>query len=186
MGKLTVKQELFIEAYLRLQNGGKAYKEVYDKDGKMSTKVAYEGAHENLRKSKIQEAIERRQKEIEASNPVCSVEDLCLGWSDDIRFDIGDLFNDDGTPKKPKELPRKVRRLLHGLKVSADGTTIEYKLPDRQKAKIELGKRIGFYPVEKSELLVNHGVAPLTPEHDAMAQKLLDEWFARRGNGSSS
>ena len=43
---------------------------------------------------------------------------------------------------------------------------MEYKLPDRQKAKIELGKRIGFYPPEKHEvrfpegLKVNHEASP--------------------------
>ena len=54
-----------------------------------------------------------------------------------------------------------------------------FKLPDRQKARVELGKRIGFYPAEKIEAAVNH-VAQITPEQDALAQKLLDEWLARK------
>jgi hypothetical protein len=106
------------------------------------------------------------------------------------------LVDEHGTFKSPKDLSPKIRRLIQGIKIKesiveeeGDSNTVlsrwmEYKLPDRQKARIELGKRIGFYPAEKVEHAITHTVA-ITPEQDAMAQKLLDEWFAmRRGNGS--
>jgi hypothetical protein len=194
--RLTLKQQAFVEAYLRLQNGGKAYKEAYDKTGTMSANMAYVGAYENLRRPKILEAIKARQEAFRALSLVSTVEELAEGWTDDIRFDLGELVDEHGMFKSPKDLSSKTRRLIQGVKiresiVEEEGGSrtvlnrwIEYKLPDRQKARIELGKRIGFYPAEKSEQTVFHTLA-ITPEQDAMAQKLLDEWFAmRRGNGS--
>ena len=62
--RLTSKQQAFVEAYLRLQNGRKAYKEVYDKCGKMSDAVADAAAARMLRFVKVYEAIKARQKSL--------------------------------------------------------------------------------------------------------------------------
>jgi hypothetical protein len=117
--------------------------------------------------------------------------ELAEGWSDEIRFDLGELLDEHGIFKSPKDVSPKTRRLLQRVKIK--GTIVkeggarmlieryvDYKLPDRQKARIELGKRIGFYPAEKSEVTVNHNVPKLTPEQYALAQKLLDEWLERK------
>jgi hypothetical protein len=161
--RLTLKQETFVEAYIRLQNGYKAYKEVYDKEGKLTDNSAYSAASRMLRKVKILEAIKTRKEEIRALNSVCAIEELAEGWSDEIRFDLGELVDEHGIFKSPKDLSPKIRRLIQGIKikesiVEEEGGSrtvlnrwIEYKLPDRQRARIELGKRIGFYPAEKVE-----------------------------------
>jgi hypothetical protein len=198
--RLTFKQQQFVEAYLRLQNGRKAYKEAYDKTGKMSDNAADAHASRLVRVGKVSDAIKGRQEAIQALNPVCTVEELAEGWAEDIRFDLAELVDENGTFKSPKDLSRKARRLIQGVKikesiVEEEGGSrtvlnrwMEYKLPDRQKARMELGKRVGFYPSEKIEATVTH-VAQITPEQDALAQKLLDEWItnkqeARRANKS--
>ena len=161
---LTLRQEAFIEAYLRLQNGRKAYKEVYDKAGVMKDNVADVGASKTLSIGKVREALNARKEEIQALNPVCTVEELAEGWSDEIRFDLAELVDEHGTFRNPKDLSQTARTVLKGLKIkesiveSEGGANtvlnrwIEYQLPDRQNARKELGKRIGFYPAEKVEL----------------------------------
>jgi phage terminase small subunit len=154
---LTPKQEAFVEAYLRLQNGGAAYKQAYDKTGQMSDNVAYVGASNLLRIPKIQEALKARKKALQALNSVCTVEELAESWSDEIRFDISELMDENGAFKSPKDLSPKVRRLIQAVKfkeriIEMEGGKrkivtrwLEYKVMDRQRAAIELGKRIGFY-----------------------------------------
>ena len=88
-----------------------------------------------------------RSKQIQSLSTVCTIEELAEGWTDEIRFDIGELVDDEGNLKNPKDLSPKAKKLVQSLKLK-DGL-IEYKLPDRQKAKVELGKRLGFYPPEK-------------------------------------
>jgi hypothetical protein len=154
MNKLNPKQEAFVEAYLRLQNGRKAYKEVYDKAGRMSDVVADASASESLRKPWVKAALRARQEQIRALNPVCTVEELAEGWSDDIKLDIAELVDERGNVKNPKDLSPRARRLIQGVKITETITgqqIIEYKLPDRQRARVELGKRIEFYPAEKIE-----------------------------------
>jgi hypothetical protein len=161
--KLTLKQEAFIEAYLRLGNGRQAYREVYDKTGKMSDNVACSAASRMLNLVKVSEALKARKKAIQALNSVCTVEELAEGWSDDIRFDLGELVDEHGTFKSPKDLSPKARLLLQGVKIKESiveeeggARTVvnrwtEYRLPDRQRARIELGKRLNFYPADKVE-----------------------------------
>jgi len=168
---LTLRQEAFIEAYLRLQNGTKAYQEVYKRiDPKTgegivpNDNVAAVKAHELVRNGKIQEALKARREAMQALNPVCTVEELAEGWSDDIRFDLAELVDEHGTFRNPKDLSLKARTVLKGLKikesvVEEDGGSktvlnrwVEYQLPDRQNARKELGKRIGFYPPDKLEI----------------------------------
>jgi hypothetical protein len=184
---LSQKREEFIEAYLKLQNGGQAYKSVYAKTKPMSDNVARVNASQLLTFPNVREAIAERKRQIEALNPVCTVEELAEGWSDDIRLDLGELVDENGTFKSPKDLSPKVRRLIQGVKIKESiveveggaGTVlnrwIEYKLPDRQKARVELGKRVDFYPAEKVE---HSGVITtkleLTDQDREMAQKLID------------
>lgn len=158
MPELTLKQQAFVDAYLRLRNGTAAYKEVY---GTKSDNAAAVGACLNIRKPNVSKAIQQRREELEALNPICTVEELAEGWSDDIRLDLGELVDEHGAFKSPKDLPKKIRRLIQGVKIKESiveeeggakmvlNRWIEYKLPDKQKARIELGKRVGFYPDEK-------------------------------------
>lgn len=184
---LNPKQSDFVEAYLRLQNGRRAYKEVYDKHGIMSDLAADAHASRLVSNGKVLEEIRKRQAQIQALSPVCTVEELAEGWSDDIRLDLGELVDENGTFKSPKDLSPKVRRLIQGVKikesiVEVEGGAgqvlnrwIEYKLPDRQKARQELGKRIDFYPAEKVE---HSGTVTtkmeLTDSDRELAQKLID------------
>ena len=97
------------------------------------------------------------------------------------------MFDERGYFKSPKDLSPKTRRLLQGVKVretivKQEGSQtiiercVEYKLPDRQKARIELGKRIGFYPAEKRELTGNVSVTlAFTDEDRALARKVIDQ-----------
>ena len=79
MRRLTPRQEAFVEAYLRLQNGTQAYKVAYDKTGKMTDKVAGAAAARLLGKVKVQEALKARKEALQAINAVCTVEELAEG-----------------------------------------------------------------------------------------------------------
>jgi len=49
-------------------------------------------------------------------------------------------------------------------------------LPDRQKARIELGKRIGFYPSDKREVTGNVTLTlAFTEEDRALARKVIEQ-----------
>jgi hypothetical protein len=149
--------------------------------------MARTGAYENLTKPHIKEAIQKRKEQIQLLIEVSTVEELAERWTEEIRFDIAELVDEYGTFKNPKDLPPKVRRLIQGVKikesiVEEEGGSrtvlnrwMEYKLPDRQKAKIELGKRIGFYPGEKVEY---SGAVPpplqLTDADRALMRQMID------------
>lgn len=161
--QLTEKQKRFVDEYLRLLNGTKAYQSAYAHDDYTPDEnTASSQAYRLLRNHKVIKAIEEKREELQKLNPVCTIEELSEGWSNDIRFDISELVDEEGRVKHPKQLSRKARRLLQGfkvkqsvIKVGGDGEDtiidqwFEYKLPDRQKARIELGKRLGFYPAEE-------------------------------------
>ncbi len=132
----------------------------------MSDNAAAVGASETIRNPKIANALAIRKKQLQLLNPVCTVEELCESWSNEIRFDLSELVGEDGQFLPPDKLSPMARKVLQGVKVKEDvvalddettalNRKLEYTLPDRQKAKVELGKRIGFYPDPKVGLNFN-------------------------------
>jgi phage terminase small subunit len=185
--RLTPKQSDFVEAYLKYQNGVQAYKEVYDRTGRMAYFTAGAAASRMLKLVKVQEAIKERQEVLQKLNPDCTIEELTQGWADEIRFDIADLFDEDGRARNPRNINRKARQLIQSIKVKettlkTEGNQItveryvEYKLPDRQKARIELGKRIGFYPTDKNAHTGEVTVMTLSEEDRRLAKEAVAAW----------
>jgi phage terminase small subunit len=154
---LTLKQERFIDSYLRLGNGTKAYQEAYGAGKKIADQVAAVCAYENLRKPHVIDALKERQKQLEALHRVASIQELAEAWTTNIRFDIGELVDEKGAFKSLEDLSPKARRLIQAVKIKErtiemEGgkrkivtREVEYKIADRQRAAIELGRAIGFY-----------------------------------------
>lgn len=196
--RLTAKQENFVEQYLRLQNGTAAYKESHDPTGEMSDNVAGAAAWRELRKVKILAAIEERKEALRLLSPGCSIEEMVEQWSEEIRFDIGELVDPvAGGFCTPETLPEKARKIVQSVEVKEDviksdehetviRRQIKYRLPDRQKAKVELGKRIGFYPAERLELSLSQEMMALlnalTPEcRDRLMTEIRRRVAAEKG-----
>lgn len=190
--RLTPKQEAFVESYLRLQNGTKAYLEAYAAGGQMPDNEAAVGAYRLLRNAKIANALAIRKEQIQALSTVSAVEELAERWTEEIRFDIAELMDPvDGGFCTPEKLSPKARRVVQEIDiredvVQSDGgqqvlrRRIKYKLPDRQRAKIELGKRLGFYPAERVEMSLSMEVQGLLDALPTDARQFVLDELRRR------
>ena len=143
MQKFTTKQQRFINAY----NGNAT--EAALKAGYSKKTAPFIGA-ENLKKPKILEAIQKREKK-RNSKDIMTREERQAFWSYATLFDVRNIVDDDGRLLKVSDLSESAARYIQGIKTTEklvvgkdDETvlnrTVEYKLPDRLKASELLGK----------------------------------------------
>ena len=144
--KLTYKQKMFVEAYLETLNATESARRAKYKGNENTLGVI---GHENLRKPKIREEIDKRLKEL-----AMSAEEVLARLGDMARGDIGDFLtiesmSFDLSLRKAKELGlthliKKVKqRTIITQKKDGDEEEnhyIEIELHDSQSALEKLGR----------------------------------------------
>jgi len=174
---LTAKQKLFVKEYLVDFNATQAAIRA-----KYSKNTADAIGHENLKKPKIAEAIEKAQEKLAKRTGVLTIEEIAEGLSRAIGFDIRKLYNDDGTLKKPTELDDDTALELAGFEViefvnKKTGnvtTTYKYKIPDKKGNREILGKHLGMFK-EQVEHDLKKPLADLLAEIANKNKSLLPE-----------
>jgi len=154
--KLSPKQKLFVNEYLvDLNASAAALRAGY------SPKSAGTIGYENLKKPQIQQALEIRRAELieEGGGKIATPEEVLEGYTRDMRFDPGQLFDKNDKPIPIGKLPEELRlslcshRILETIKETEDATgkqeiilkrTIEVRYPDKTRVRDSFMKAIGY------------------------------------------
>ncbi len=144
--KLSAKQKKFCEEYLIDLNGTQA-----------AIRAGYSGKTANriasrlLTKVDLQNYIQEQQKTIRERNKI-TIDELVQTLAEMVRFDIADLYNEDGSLKKLNEMSVSARKCISDLqtaemieKGSAIGLIQKVKTYNKQEAIEKLMKHLGGY-----------------------------------------
>lgn len=133
--ELTEKQERFCQAYIELSDKSKAYRVAYDADAMNSNSVAV-AAQEVFKNPNVTLRIEELQKELRERNKV-KIDDVIGYLADMIKFDIAEIYEEDGRMKSIHDIPKPHREMISSVKVYEDFMNI-----DGQREKIGETKEV--------------------------------------------
>lgn len=119
---LTEKQERFCQAYIEFGDKGKAYRDAYDADAMNSNSVSVE-ANTMFKDPKITLRVEELQNEARERNKV-KIDDVLGYLSDMIKFDIAEIYQEDGSLKSIHDIPKPHREMINSIKVYEDFANI--------------------------------------------------------------
>lgn len=153
---LNPKQKAFCEYYVVDNNGSAAaIKAGYSKN------TAASKASQLLIIVKVKDYIEKLRAEIAERNKITI--DECVGLlSSMARFDIADLYKEDGSLKALKDIPQETRLAIAELSVFEEfggfgdqrtkiGETKKLKVVDRKGTIVELMKHLGGYEKDNKQ-----------------------------------
>lgn len=118
--KLTDKQERFCQEYMRDLNATQAAKRAGYSDN-----TANEQGSQNLAKLNIQERISELKEEIAERNRI-SVDELVSTLAGMVRFDIAELYNEDGDLKLIHQIDKEQRAAISSLET--DETMVDERM----------------------------------------------------------
>lgn len=153
--KLTPKQELFCQTYVKTGNGSEAYRIAYD-TSKTKPEVVNVKASEMLAKANIMVRIKELQQKLEKKHDITKdkiISHLCSVAF----FDISRIANEDGSIKNINDLDSETKILLNGVieKTIGQGInsekTVSYRMNDKLRALDMLIKLLGYNEPEKIE-----------------------------------
>lgn len=155
MSKLSPKEKAFALAFVEMREGkAAAIKAGYSK------KTAISKASQLLTKVNIQAEIERLQKEIE-SKVIVSKEWLLREWLKVADSDPADVmtWTESGIDMIPsRNLTKEKRKLIKtlGHTTTATGESFKVELQDRDSARKEIAKLLGYYPQTDGEVEIGN------------------------------
>jgi len=169
--KLTPKQEAFCQAYIRLGDKSAAYREVYSVDN-MKPATVNNNAYKLFANNDILTRIEQIRLEAQERNKA-TLDELIIGMSKMIRFDIADLYDEKGNLKSIHDIPKHARAMISQIKTVEEysgkgsdkefvGYAKEIKILDRLAAYEKLMKHLGGY--EKDNMQKNSFLDPTDRE----------------------
>ena len=157
---LTQKQENFCLAYIKTGNASEAYRQSYNAE-KMSEKQIWEESSKLNSNPKVAQRIKELGTPIVEAAQV-SAKQVIDELARIAFFDVGQLYNNDGTLKEMSQLGSEITRAIHSTKQriekqgqdKEDWAEIkEIRTHDKLKALELLGKTIAlFTDVSKTEL----------------------------------
>lgn len=171
--ELTEKQERFCQAYIEFGDKGRAYRDAYDADAMNSNSVAVE-ANKMFKDPKITLRVEELQNEIRERNMI-KIDDVLGVLADMIKFDIAEIYDDEGRLKPIKDIPKQHREMINFVKVYEDfmnvdgqrekiGETKEVRLLNKLDVIEKFMKHLGGYEKDNGQKQTNIIVSPLLPE----------------------
>lgn len=180
--ELTEKQERFCQAYIEFGEKGRAYRDAFDADAMNSNSVAVE-ANKMFKDPKIALRVKELQDEIRERNKV-KIDDVLGYLADMIKFDIAEIYEEDGRMKSIHDIPKPHREMISSIKVYEDfmsidgqrekvGETKEVRLLNKLDVIEKFMKHFGGYEKDNSQkkLEINN-IVPITPEQ---AKSLLED-----------
>ncbi len=113
---LTIKQENFCQAYIRHGNKSAAYREAYDISG-MAQRTIWGKALVVGKNAGVIARIEELQQEAQARNNI-TLDEIIQELAAIVRFDIADLYDDNGALKNIADMPKATRQMIQQLDIS--------------------------------------------------------------------
>lgn len=157
---LTEKQERFCQAYIELGNKSEAYRQAYDADcmNSVSVRVA---ANEVFNVPNVSLRIEQLQSEARERNKV-KIDDVLGYLADMIKFDIAEIYDENGQLKSIHDIPKPHREMISSVKVYEDfmnidgqrekiGETKEVRLLNKLDVIEKFMKHFGGYEKDNSQ-----------------------------------
>ncbi|MEL1243543.1 terminase small subunit [Flavobacterium sp. DGU11] len=111
---LTIKQENFCRAYLRLGNKSAAYREAYNVYDKP---IVAPSATRISSNPLVMARIKELQQEAQVRNNI-TLDELLQNLAAMVRFDIADLYDENGSLIALKDMPLETRQMIQQLDVS--------------------------------------------------------------------
>jgi len=148
--KLTDKQESYCQNYIICGNQSAAYRIVFDAEVMNANAVAVEACrlHAN---PKITLRLKELQREVWERNKV-TIDEIIQTLGGMIRFDIADLYDDDGCLLPLKQIPLAARQMISQLDIEE---LFEYI--DKDKILIGHTKKVRTYSkLDAIEKLMKH------------------------------
>lgn len=153
---LTAKQEKFCQEFIKTCNQSEAYRNAYDAEN-MKYGTINNKACELMARGDIRGRVEQLQKEVAERNKI-TVDECVSLLTKMARFDIVDLYDDDGTLKDLKDMPKDARLVIEGLdsdELKVDnlviGHTKKVRISNRRANIIELMKHLGGYEKDNAQ-----------------------------------
>lgn len=110
---LTQKQENFCQAYVRLGDKSAAYREAYD-TSKMSAETVNNSAYKLFDNGEITARVKELQEEAKTRNDV-SIDEVVKTLASMLRFDIADMYDENGNLKNIHDIPKEARLMIQEL-----------------------------------------------------------------------
>lgn len=155
--KLTYQQEIFVDAYVRDGQSGKAA---------LEAGFCASTGSSLLRNINVRRAINAARAKLRETRGILTAEDIGIKNSKFINFDPRKLYNDDGTPKGIHELDDDTALCLAGHDISEtitesnDGSKtilsrrIKYAYPNRHTAVDSVARSLGMY-VDRKDINIS-------------------------------
>lgn len=148
---LTIKQENFCQAYIRLSDKTAAYKEAYS-TSKMKPESVNRLAFALFENINITSRIEELRSSIANRNEI-EIDELVKCLAGMVRFDVGELYNEHGQLKQIHEMSLTARQMItqldtfeqHDNKGEFIGTTKKIRTIPKLDAIEKLMKHLGAY-----------------------------------------
>lgn len=164
--KLSPKQVRFCQEYVVDLNATQAaIRAGY------SVKTAYSIGNENLKKPEIKNFISELQKDIQERNKI-TIDECVNMLSSMARFDISELYDENGCLKPISKMPKEARMVIEGIdtnEVKIDGKSVgvinKLKLSSRRANIIELMKHLGGYEKDNNQKELNNVVIFNIPDN---------------------
>ena len=155
-GKLTPKQQRFVDEYLKDLNATQAcIRAGYSK------KTAEVIGCNQLSKVKIQQAVQERRNELQAKAQI-DQEGIIKRYMMLTDYHITDFFNDDGTMKPLSEIPKEKLYAIQGFKTEVKKMKLsdeeivetlikEFKLSTKRDALDSLARHLGMFEKDNAQ-----------------------------------
>lgn len=122
---LTDKQEKYCQAYVICANQSTAYRIAYNAEDMNSNTIAVKACelHAN---GNVSVRIKQIQKEVYERNKI-TIDELVQDLAGMVRFDIADMYDEDGNMLPIKQMPLPVRQMIQQLETDEIYVTIDGK-----------------------------------------------------------
>ena len=159
---LTIKQEAFCQAYMRLGDKSAAYREVYS-CSKMKPESVNRKAVEVAQNGNVTARIKQLQQDAIDRNKA-TLDEVLIVLADIIRFDPADMYDEEGNLLPIHRMPKKVRMCIQSFEVQEvpsftddvpDTLTKKVKYYDKLSSVEKLMKHLGGYELDNKQKAIN-------------------------------
>ena len=157
---LTIKQEAFCQAFVRLGDKSAAYREAYSSSN-MKPQTIHVRASKLTNEYKISTRIDLIRAEISERNKI-TIDELVQNLAGMVRFDPASVYDEFGALKSIHEMPKEARQMISELNIDEIkgfvngesvivGQTKKIKLFDKLGAIEKLMKHLGGYSKDNTQ-----------------------------------
>lgn len=157
---LTIKQEAFCQAYVKLGDKSAAYREVYN-CSRMKPESVNRLAFALFDNINITSRIERLRIDIEERNKI-TIDELVKDLSNMVRFDPAEMYDENGALKSIHDMPKPVRQMISSMDIDElfdgkgrdsqrIGFTKKVRLINKLDAIEKLMKHLGGYEKDNKQ-----------------------------------